>query len=221
MYLYDTNNTARATAGAELTTRTVVVEIKYFCTKNVVINTENCKLNLPLDCSKTRMEKNIRRMCGIDESSRRRGFAGFALEVFYIDFIEAGCSRKAPFVIRTKDQWEAVKRVSKWAAAYYTHPNSYYKLPTSHVVSLPHIKIPKPTSQKITRNEEAEMRAWAKMHGKSVRKRNVRQDNTMDKVGTLPLNLYETETVLKPVNLNSLIQMRMPVYHQSLPTTNG
>ena len=82
---------------------------------------------------------------------------------------------------------EAVKRVS-----YYTHPNSYYKLPTSHVVSLPHIKIPKPTSQKITRNEEAEMRAWAKMHGKSVRKRNVRKDNTMDRAGTLPLNLYET-----------------------------
>ena len=53
----------------------------------------------------------------------------------------------------------------KWAAAYYTHPNSYYKLATSHAVSLPSIKIPKPTSQEITRNEEAEMRAWAKMHG--------------------------------------------------------
>ena len=89
---------AGATAGAELTTRTVVVEIKYFCTKNVVIHTENCKLNLPLDYSTTQMEKNIRRMCGIDESSRRRGLADFALEVFYIDFIEAGCSRKAPFV---------------------------------------------------------------------------------------------------------------------------
>ena len=41
------------------------------------------------------------------------------------------------------------------------------------------------------------MRAWAKMHGKSVRKRNVRQDNTMDRAGTLPLNLYETEKVLR------------------------
>ena len=41
------------------------------------------------------------------------------------------------------------------------------------------------------------MREWAKMHGKSVRKRNVRQDNTMDRAGTLPLNLYETETVLR------------------------
>ena len=41
------------------------------------------------------------------------------------------------------------------------------------------------------------MRAWAKMHGKSVRQQNVRQDNTMDRAGTLPLNLYETETVLR------------------------
>ena len=72
-------------------------------------------------------------MCCIDESSRQTGFADFALEVFYIDFIEAGCSRKAPFVIRTKD------------------------------------------------------------------------NNIMDRASTLPLNLYETETVLNPVNLNSLM----------------
>ena len=71
------------TAGAELSrkTRTVVVEVKYFCTQNVVINIENCKMELPLDCSTTQMEKNICRMCGIEESSRLKGFA---IEVFYI-----------------------------------------------------------------------------------------------------------------------------------------
>ena len=47
-----------AMAGAELMTHTVVVDFKYFCTKNVVTHTENCKLNLPLDCSTTQMEKN-------------------------------------------------------------------------------------------------------------------------------------------------------------------
>ena len=75
---------AGATAGAELSckTRTVVVEIKYFSTQNVVIHTENCKLELPLDCSTTQMEKNIRRMCGIEESSRLRGFTDFALKCF-------------------------------------------------------------------------------------------------------------------------------------------
>ena len=129
MYLYDTNNMARATAGAELTTRTVVVEIKYFCTKNVVIHTEYCKSNLPLDCSTTQMEKNIRRMCGIDESSRRRGFADFALEVFYIDFIEAGCSRKAPFVITTKDQWEMFQKSScQWQVSIFDPSHQYLNI---------------------------------------------------------------------------------------------
>jgi len=67
------------------------------------------------------------------------------------------------------------------------------------------------------------MRAWAKMHGKSVRQRNVRQDNTMDRAGTLPLNLslYETETVLKPVNLNSLKAVeRIPSESDEPPNSN-
>ena len=64
------------------------------------------------------------------------------------------------------------------------------------------------------------MRAWAKMHGKSVRLRNVRQDNTMDRPGTLPLNLYETETVLKPVK-NSLIGIeRVPSESDEPPYSN-
>ena len=58
------------------------------------------------------MERNIRRMCGIEESSRQRGFADFAVEVFYIDFIEAGSSRKASFVLRTKDQLEMFQKSS-------------------------------------------------------------------------------------------------------------
>jgi len=59
-------------------------------------------------------------------------------------------------------------------------------------VTLPKISIPKPAVlQVLTRNEEAFMRSWAKEHGKSVRQRNVRQDNTKDRAGTLPLNLYE------------------------------
>lgn len=81
---------------------------------------------------------------------------------------------------------EAVKRVSKWAAAYYTHPALYYKLPSTSAVTLPKVSIPKPSVlQVLTKNEEASMRSCAKKHGKSVRQRNVRQDNTMDRAGTL------------------------------------
>ena len=69
-------------------------------------------------------------------------------------------------------------------------------------MTLPKISIPNPAVlQVLTRNEEALMRSWAKKHGKSVRQRNVRQDNTKDRAGTLPLNLYESETILNPLNL--------------------
>ena len=157
-------------------TRTVVrVKVKYLCL------TRECVSYTP-------------------ESSRRRGFADFAVEVFYIDFDSLELLKKSLNSIKANIQdlslfpgykmrlnmeslltlrhvenqhavthfkrdtftlceyavmfgtsvEEVVKRVSKWAAAYYTHPNSYYKLPTSHAVSLPRIKIPKPTSQEIT-----------------------------------------------------------------------
>ena len=138
-----------------------------------------------------------------------------------MDYIEPGQPKKAPFVLRTDDQLSmffksesksillrVIQRIvqfekgSKWAAAYYTHPASYYKLPSTSAVTLPKISIPKPSVlQVLTRNEEALMRSWAKKHGKSVRQRNVRQNNTKDRAGTLPLNLYESETILNPLNL--------------------
>ena len=112
---------------------------------------------------------------------------------------------------------EAVKRVSKWAAAYYTHPASYYKLPSTSAVTLPKISIPKPAVlQVLTRNEEALLRSWAKKHGKSVTQRNVREDNTMDRAGTLPLNLYESETILNRLNLQLVTTGVQPDIIESL-----
>ena len=68
--------------GSSCGTRTIDVENKYISAQTVVILTEKCKLQLSLDCSVSQVEKNFRRMCGIDESSRRKGFADFALEGF-------------------------------------------------------------------------------------------------------------------------------------------
>ena len=56
--------------GSSCRTLIVVVDIKYISAQNVVIHTENCKLELLLDFSVTQVEKNTRRMCGIDESRR-------------------------------------------------------------------------------------------------------------------------------------------------------
>ena len=66
----------------------------------LLFHTENCKLELLLDCLVTQVEKIF-----VDESSRRRGFADFSLEVFYIDFIEGSRNlTKSPFVLKTKEQ---------------------------------------------------------------------------------------------------------------------
>ena len=100
---------------------------------------------------------------------------------------------------------EGVKRVTPWSAHYFTHRNSYYLSETSDAGQLVRAEIPKPVGQQMSRNDEAEMRFWAKRYGKCVRQRSVRQDNIMDRAGTLPLNLYEAQTVLYPLDLHSVL----------------
>ena len=82
---------------------------------------------------------------------------------------------------------EGVKKVTPWSDQYYTHPKSYYPLGTSCTGQLVLAEIPKPVGQQLLRNDEAEMRFWVKRFGKCVRQCNVRQDNTKDRAGTLPL----------------------------------
>ena len=65
------------------------------------------------------------------------------------------------------------------------------------------------------------MRVWAKMHTKCVRLRSVRQDNTMYTAGTLSLNVYETNTALKLINLNLLMVVeRVPSETGESPNSN-
>jgi len=50
---------------------------------------------------------------------------------------------------------------------------------------------------------------------------NARQNNTIDREGILPLNFYESDTVLKPVNLNLMIGIeRVPSESDELPNSN-
>ena len=60
------------------------------------------------------------------------------------------------------------------------------------------------------------MRSCAKKHGKSVRQRNVRQDNTKDRAGALSLNLYESDTILYPLNLQLVTTGVQPDIIESL-----
>ena len=52
---------------AEHSTRTVVIEVKYVSSTNLVAHTENCKLDIPLNCSVKELEKTLIRMCGVED----------------------------------------------------------------------------------------------------------------------------------------------------------
>ena len=85
-------------------TRTVIVEVKYINSKNVVIHSENCKVEIPLDITAKQLSKKICRMTGIYEASKKPGFTDCSTKMFYVDYIEPGQPKKAPFVLRTDDQ---------------------------------------------------------------------------------------------------------------------
>ena len=59
---------------------------------------------------------------------------------------------------------EGVKRVTPWSAHYYTHLNSYYPVELSATGLLVLVEIPKPVGERLSRNDEAEMRVWAKRY---------------------------------------------------------
>ena len=53
-------------------TRTVIVEVKYINSKIVVIHSENCKVEIPVDITAQHLSKKICRMTGTYEASKKR-----------------------------------------------------------------------------------------------------------------------------------------------------
>ena len=89
--------------------------------------------------------------------------------------------------------YENIKRVVQWAAYYFTHEKSYYPVtpqmtPLNALSKMNHLK----PIRKLNSCEKELMREWAENYGKAVRQRTVRQETTMFKAGTLPLNMYAT-----------------------------
>ena len=85
-------------------TQTVIEQVKYNNSKNVVIHSENCKVEIPLDIITQQLSKKNFRITGSYEGSKKRGFTDCSTEMFYVDYIEPGQPKKAPFVLRTDDQ---------------------------------------------------------------------------------------------------------------------
>ncbi|XP_063412869.1 uncharacterized protein LOC134695518 [Mytilus trossulus] len=87
---------------------------------------------------------------------------------------------------------ESVKRITQWAAHYYTNETSYYPVPDTimHLQNIP--SLDRPTTQFASKIELSLLHTWANTHGKCVRQRTVRLETTAYKCGTLPLNMYES-----------------------------
>ena len=66
-------------------TRTVIVEVKYINSKNVVIHSESCKVEIPLDITAQHSSKKKSCMTGIYEAGKKRGFTDCSTEMFDVD----------------------------------------------------------------------------------------------------------------------------------------
>ena len=105
--------------------------------------------------------------------------------------------------------YESIKRVVRWAAYYYTHQQYYYPVipqitPLNAISRMSHLK---PT-RKLNNSDQVLMRERAANYGKAVRQRTVRQETTMFKAGTLPLNMYATSV---PQNEKVRFQQARPL----------
>ena len=55
---------------------------------------------------------------------------------------------------------EGIKRTTSWAACYYTHPNSYYPLPFSHIPFEKFPQMARDEPVEITTGTYAEVKNW-------------------------------------------------------------
>ena len=94
---------------------------------------------------------------------------------------------------------ESIKRITNWAAKYFTHQRSYYPVPE---VAMDLGDVPKlnPTPVvSMDRDNIVKMREWAREHGQCVRQLTVRQQTSKFSAGTLPLTAYSVKLWQDPL----------------------
>ena len=88
---------------------------------------------------------------------------------------------------------ESVKLQVAWSSYYLTGSTTWYPLPVN-TLQLKDVKFPVPIQPANMSNEDISlMREWVSSNGRVVRQRNVRQETTMAKAGTLPESAYHME----------------------------
>ena len=77
---------------------------------------------------------------------------------------------------------ESLKRITKWAAKYFTHDRSYYPVPDTSMPLSALSTMALPAVQRVTKKDEAVMKEWMENY-RPVRQRTVRSETTEDKAG--------------------------------------
>ena len=120
---------------------------------------------------------------------------------------------KQPLMTQLQYAWdfmstlkESIKRSSNSSAFYFTSRKASWYPPTENTICLNDVlkDLPKKKSPtKIIQNEQQALQSWALAYTRAVRQRNVRQETTMAKMGTLPHYLYTQDTHEVPYNNES------------------
>ena len=84
---------------------------------------------------------------------------------------------------------ESLKRITKWAAKYFTHDRSYYPVPDTSMPLSALSTMALPAIQIVTKEDEAVMKDWMENY-RPVRQQTVRSETTKDKAGALPPAVY-------------------------------
>ena len=80
---------------------------------------------------------------------------------------------------------ESLKKMSKWAAKYFTHSSLYYPVPETHVNFKDLTYIAPSPSVNMTSEDQQLMKEWMEPF-RPIRQRTVRGETTKDKAGALP-----------------------------------
>ena len=72
---------------------------------------------------------------------------------------------------------ESLKRITKWAAKYFTHDKSYYPVPDTSMPLSALSTMTLPAVQRVTKEDEAVMKEWMENY-RPVRQRTVRSETT-------------------------------------------
>ena len=84
---------------------------------------------------------------------------------------------------------ESPKRITKWAAKYFTHDKSYYPVPDTSMALSALSTMALPAVQRVTKEDEAVMKEWMENY-RPVRQRTVRSKTTKYKAGALSPAVY-------------------------------